>query len=226
MNKMEAPVSLTRAAYERLRADLLAGEWKPQRKLPMHELRQRYMLGASPLREALNSLASEGLVVHNDQRGFSVAQVTLEQLRDLVRTRIALESLALTQAFDHRTLQWEEELVLAFHRLSRAQRSSQPDSFKENWAWEQLHRAFHTALLKACDSPVLLGFCEELYDKAHRYRQLAACKAYKRRNELGEHRALFDAVMGKRLEEAIHLLALHYQRTADIIEKSSYGNDD
>ena len=37
----------------------------------MHELRDRYQVGASPLREALNRLSSEEWVVHHEQRGFS-----------------------------------------------------------------------------------------------------------------------------------------------------------
>ncbi len=141
---MDAPVSLNRVAHERLRGDVLAGHWQPGQKLLMHQLRRHYDMGASPLREALNRLATEGLVVHNDQRGFVVAQASIEQLRDLVRTRIALESLALGMAFAGRSAAWEEELVLAFHRLSRAPRSVQPDSYEENPAWEQLHRAFRS----------------------------------------------------------------------------------
>lgn len=215
----ESTPTLARATYERLRADLLSGHWQPGRKLLMHELRARYGVGASPLREALNRLCSEEWVVHNDQRGFSVAQVSTEQLQDLVRTRIAVEGLALEQAIARRDPLWEEQVVLAFHRLSRTPRSMRNDSFEENPEWERLHRAFHRTLLEGCGSPLLLGFCEELYDQAYRYRQLAASKSYRRRNELDEHRAVFDAVMGGNAAEARRLLAGHYQRTAGIIEE-------
>jgi DNA-binding GntR family transcriptional regulator len=210
----DAAPSLTRQVYERLRTDLLTGSWPPGGKLLMHQLRDRYACGASPLREALSRLVTEGLVVHHDQRGFVAAEVSEAELQDIVRTRSALESMALALAFEQRTPEWEEALVLAFHRLSRTPRSVQPDSYEENPLWEQYHRAFHQTLLAACGSPVLRGFCEQLYDRAYRYRQLAARKAYKRRNELDEHRALFDAVMAGQLTEAQRLLAEHYQRTA------------
>lgn len=213
--------TLARVTYERLRADVLAGHWQPGRKLLMHELRDRYQVGASPLREALNRLASEDWVVHNDQRGFMVAQATKAQLDDLVNTRIAIESLAIGQAFERRAAAWEERLVLAFHRLSRTPRSAMPDSYEENPEWERLHREFHQALLAGCGSELLLNFCGQLYDRAYRFRQLAARAAYKHRNELDEHRAIFDVVVGGRLEEARALLAQHYRRTASIIEQGS-----
>lgn len=208
--------TLARTTYDRLRADVLSGRWQPGRKLLMHELREHYQVGASPLREALNRLASEEWVVHNDQRGFSVAQATQSQLDDLVSTRIAVESMALAQAFANRTPAWEEKVVLAFHRLSRTPRSVGEDDYEENPEWERLHRAFHASLLEGCGSPLLLGFCAQLYDQAYRYRQLAARKAHKRRNELDEHRAIFDAVMEGHLEEAQRLMAEHYRRTAGI----------
>lgn len=208
--------TLARTIYDQLRADVISGEWQPGRKLLMHELRKHYQVGASPLREALNRLASEEWVVHTDQRGFSVAPISLEQLRDLVETRIAVESLAVAQALERRSPAWEEKLVLAFHRLSRTARSADPSNFRENPEWEQLHRAFHRTLLEGCGSPLLLGFCEQLYDQAYRYRQLAAQKAYKRRNELDEHRAMFEAAMNGRLEEAQRCIAEHYRRTAGI----------
>lgn len=214
------PVTLTRSVYDQLRADVLAGLWAPGSKLILQQLRIRYGVGASPLREALNRLASEGWVVHHEQRGFSVADATEAQLRDLVHTRIAIESLALQHAFDRRDTVWEEQLVLAFHRLSRTPRSRQSEHFEENKEWEQLHRDFHHALLAGCGSPLLLDICGQLYDQAYRYRQLAAQRAYRQRNELDEHKALFDAVMAGKLAQAQKLLAQHYERTAGFLQPS------
>jgi DNA-binding GntR family transcriptional regulator len=210
--------TLARATYDRLRADVLAGKWKPGSKLPMHELRECYGVGASPLREALNRLASEDWVVHNDQRGFTVAQASDEQLKDLVETRIAIESMALAKALARRTAEWEEKLVLAFHRLSRTARSTGSDSFEENPDWERLHRAFHMTLMEGCGSPLTVGFCEQLYDLAYRYRQLAARKAYGTRNELDEHKDIYNAVLSGNLDEAVQRLAEHYRRTAGIVQ--------
>lgn len=213
---MSEAQTLIRTAYDRLRADVLEGEWPPGSKLVLQQLKDRYDVGASPLREALNRLASEGWVVHNEQRGFSVAGASDASLRDLVRTRIAIESLALEQAIERRDAAWEENLVLAFHRLSRTARSLRQDSYEENPQWEKLHREFHRALISGCGSPLLLGFCEQLYEQAYRYRQLAARKAYRQRNELDEHAAIFNAVMAGNAAEGRRLLADHYERTAGI----------
>lgn len=216
-----AALSQTLRAYERLRGDLLSGYWPPGGKLAMNQLRARYETGASPLREALSRLVTEGLVLHNDQRGFMAAQASASELDDIVRTRIALESMALASAFARRTQEWEEALVLAFHRLSRTPRSNREDSYEENTRWEALHRAFHETLLSACQSPTLIGFCNQLYDRAYRYRQLATRASYLHRNELDEHREILDAVLSDRLADAQALLAEHYRRTAELFQESA-----
>jgi DNA-binding GntR family transcriptional regulator len=210
----QSSVSLTLLAHEKLRSDILNGHYRPGQKLLIHQLRDRYQFGASPLREALSRLATESLVVHNDNRGFVVAEANAEGLRDLVSTRIAIEGLALQKALLNRTSDWEEGIVLSFHHLSRTERSTNSDNYEENPQWEALHRAFHLSLLKACGSQLLLSFCEQMYDQAYRYRQLAARKAYRVRNELGEHKAIFEAVIENRVDEAHELMAAHYQQTA------------
>jgi DNA-binding GntR family transcriptional regulator len=202
--------------YDRLRHDLLTGRWAPGLKLAMPRLRACYGTGASPLREALNRLATEGLVVHSQQRGFNAAEVSQRELEDIMRTRATLEAAALREAFARRTREQEEGLVLAFHRLSRAPRSAAADSYEENPEWEALHRAFHFALLIPCDSPSLLAFCGQLYDRAYRYRQLAVSRSFQHRDTLVEHRTIFEAALEGNVELTLELLTAHYRHTGKL----------
>lgn len=84
----ENTATLATAVYERLRADLISSALLPGEKLRMERLRERYGVGASPLREALNRLVSEGLVAQIDQKGFRVADVSLEELQELTQARL------------------------------------------------------------------------------------------------------------------------------------------
>lgn len=209
--------TLVSSIYERLRGDILSGVWQPGRKLGIHALRDHYQAGPTPVREALNRLAAEGWVQHLDQRGFAVAPVSDAALRELIDTRIAIETLALRQCMERKTADWEERLVLALHRLSKIPRSLSPEHYEENPAWEILHRALHVTLIDQCGSRWLIAFCEQLYDQAYRYRQLAVKTAYRKRDELDEHRAIVDAVVRGDADAACEALRAHYNRTAAII---------
>ena len=90
--------TLASAAYERLRRDIRIGRLAPGEKLRIDALRAIYEIGASPLREALNRLSAEGLVVQEDQRGFRVPPVSIEDLLELTRTRCWLNEIALRES--------------------------------------------------------------------------------------------------------------------------------
>jgi DNA-binding GntR family transcriptional regulator len=214
---MDAPTTLVASAYERLRADVLSGHWSPGQKLGIEVLRAHYATGATPVREALNRLAAEGWVQHLEQRGFAVAAVSEDALRELAQTRVWVETMALRKSMANKDAGWEERVVLALHRLSKMPRSLSAARYDENPAWEKLHRAFHMTLIEHCGSRWLLAFCEQLYDQAYRYRQLAVKRAYKQRNELAEHRAVVDAIVAADADAACAALEAHYTRTTRII---------
>ncbi len=209
--------TLATGLYDRLRSDLLGGALAPGGRLAIEALCERYATSQTPLREALNRLTADGLVLRREQRGFAVAPVSAEDLAEITQTRCWLEAIALREAMAKRSTAWEEALVLAHHRLQRTPRSLADDHFDDNPAWEPLHRAFHRALIAGCGSRWLLGFCEQLADQHHRYRRLSAPLAFQTRGVTGEHQALLDAALGGDAERAVGLLQAHFERTAAVI---------
>ena len=203
--------------YDQLRTDLLGGALEPGSKLAIEALAERYATSATPLREALNRLVSDGLVERREQRGFVVAGISAQDLAEITQTRCWLESIALRESMAAHSTAWEEALVLAHHRLARTPRSLASDHFEDNPEWEPLHRAFHRALISGCGSRWLLAFCEQLADQHHRYRRLSAPRAFAKRAVKGEHQLLLEAALAGRVDEAVALLCQHFERTARII---------
>lgn len=214
-----APGASTRATnlYDQLRADLLAGELEPGAKLAIEALADHYATSATPLREALNRLVSDGLVERREQRGFIVAGISEQDLAEITKTRCWLEEIALRESIAAHSQSWEENLVLAHHRLARTPRSLSNDRFEDNPEWEPLHRAFHRALIDGCGSRWLLNFCDQLADQHHRYRRLSAPRAFAKRGVKSEHQQLMEAAVEGRADDAVALLRNHFERTARII---------
>ncbi|WP_299719297.1 GntR family transcriptional regulator [Tardiphaga sp.] len=219
MLRLASPAPSTQAStvYDRLRDDLLSGRLEPGRKLQMRFLSDRYQIGQTPLREALNRLTADGLVEGREQRGFYVAAISRSELAELTKTRCWVESLALRESMAAATPQWEEQLLLAQHRLSRSPRSLNPEHFEDNPEWERLHRSYHGTLIGNCGSQSLIGFCGQLADQLYRYRRLSIRKAFPSRHVADEHQAILNAVLSKDAEVAVALLTTHYGRTAEVI---------
>mgnify|MGYP000116381063 CR=1 FL=1 len=224
-NQIEDPVrsskTLSGTVYESLRSDILSGQLEPDRKLGIEFLSKQYHTGHIPIREALNRLTSEGLVERREQRGFIVSSTSAEDLTELTRTRCWLEGTALSESIASHTQEWEEGVVLAYHRLSRLPRSMSRSIYRVNPEWEHLHRDFHRSLLAGCGSKWLLSFCLQLADHSYRYRQIAFKKAFPPRAEKDGHRAIMEAAISGDADKAVRLLQEHLQFTARTILESS-----
>jgi len=213
--------TLASTVFEQLRRDIVSVQLAPGEKLRIEALRERYGVGGSPVREALNRLSAEGLVWQQDQKGFRVAPVSERELEELTRTRCWINEVTLRDAIEHGNESWEEGIVLSFHRLGRV-KSRLPDN-RINPEFERLHRAFHASLIAACRSRWMLNFAEMLFDCADRYRHLAAgVRPNPRRDFEGEHRAIMDATLARDADQAVALLNGHVNRTGELAKQLGF----
>ncbi len=209
--------SITAQLFDRLRDDVLNGVLQPGQKLKIETLREQYDVGASPVREALSMLTAEGLVQRLDQRGFRVTDVSVSAFEELLRTRCWLEERALRESIDSGSDDWEENVLLAHHRLTRTPRTEGPSDLPSP-TWEKAHRLFHMSLLAACRSQFLIGYCGQLYDLNIRYRNLAGSVAYPSRNVAQEHQNICDAALARDADHAVELLIDHYTGTGEFLK--------
>lgn len=90
-------------ALAALRQALLRGRFAPGEALSEPALAAEMDISRGPVREALLVLVQQGLVVHSQNYGFSVALFTEADRREVVTVRYPLETLALELARDHVT---------------------------------------------------------------------------------------------------------------------------
>ena len=165
-------------------------------------------------------LEAEGLVRLEQNKGFRVSGVSQEQLLDLMRSRIEIEGVALRWSIEHGGVEWEAELVAAFHRLSRMSKHAEPGSAAINPDWSRQHRAFHAALVAACGSPTMLSIREGLFDQAERYVALSILSKSVPRNDGAEHEQIMRAVLARQVERALELNRDHIERTTQKVAKA------
>lgn len=203
--------TLVESSYNRLRSDIIAGKLAPGAKLRIEELRDDYRIGASPLREALNRLAGEGFVTVEEQRGFKVAPVSPDDLKDLSRMRIMLECEALQESIGNGDDEWEANVLAAHHRLQKTELS-----FGKNLGeWEQRNEEFHEALVAACASSWLLRLRHVLYEQHKRYRFIAILSHQQDRDVHREHREILEATLARDVQAATEATERHIRYTME-----------
>ena len=143
------PKTLTDLAYQQIREDIIHGKHAPEAKLGIKQLKTLYAVGATPIREALSRLSSDGFVVTEGQRGFRAAPISIKDLEEITNLRVTLEKEALRVSLETGDDDWESRVVAAFYQLTKAEKNKTPDNVQ---IWEARNREFHEALISACSS--------------------------------------------------------------------------
>lgn len=211
----------TDVAYERLKADILSCRLQPGTRIRINEVARDFEVSLGAVREALSRLAAEDMAVATAQKGFSVPDVSLDDLLDLTDTRVKIEELCIRASIQNGDIEWETMLVAAFHRLQRIP-ETETDSGKPvlSERWSAAHQQFHEAIVSACKSPSLLKIRHVLYAQTERYRRLSVPMRTIDRDVAAEHKAIFDAVIERNADLAAQLMGKHLRLTTQIVVQS------
>jgi len=203
-----------RRAYLALRDRILVGALPPLARLKIVDLAAELDISPGAVREALSQLTTDKLVEAQEQRGFRVAPISLEELDDLTQTRIQIESLALRQAIERGDDAWEADLRAA-HQAMEAVASGLGGA-----QGALRHARFHDALVSGCGSPSLMRVRSGLYDLAERYRAFALHGAPTRRPVADEHAAIAAAALSRQPDVAVAAMVHHISFTARLVREA------
>jgi GntR family transcriptional regulator, carbon starvation induced regulator len=205
------------AAYDRLREDIMTGVLEPGRKLKFCALSGVYGAGVGTLREALHKLTADGLVEAEERRGFTVEQLSAEQLSDACSIRILLEEEGLRRSIRMGNIEWEVGVLGTFRRLEHLSDIADKNAHALDGRWQDCHRDFHRALISACNSPVLLELRDIVFARQERYSRLFLSNdihdAAELMNNMKEHRGIKEAALARGEDRAALLLRRHLEGT-------------
>jgi DNA-binding GntR family transcriptional regulator len=210
----QLPRTAEAIAARELRAAIVRGELAPGAKILQEVTAQELGISLIPLREALKTLASEGIVTYEPQRGYFVSDLHSERIDQLYAVRELLEAEAERLAVGHLDPQ-----AIA---LMGAQLRVQERAVAERDAVEMIaaNRVFHFTLFERCENPWLLRFVAQLWDALDPYRVLSYRRMWLRDDErlipdeiLAEHRQILTALQSDDHELALRLLRKHRERS-------------
>jgi DNA-binding GntR family transcriptional regulator len=214
--------TLTDELTDRIRADILTGRLSPDLQLRIHKMKTNYKASVGTLREALSRLAADSLVEVHSQRGFRVAAASIVEMTDIFRCLKVIEVEALRQSIETGDDEWEVGVLSAHHRMAKVearQKKTKNDPALQR-EWEDLHIAFHQALISACGSPWLLHFCKLLRERALRYRHLADIPQAQHPLLAAHHVPIMEAAVKRDAARATSLLIKHFDQTTDILREA------
>ncbi|MER5625211.1 GntR family transcriptional regulator [Streptosporangium sp. NPDC002544] len=227
MVRQKGASTLASHFHEVVKGEIVLGKLPPGTHLKPAELASRHSTSTTVIREALVRLTQEKLVVARPNQGFFVPSLSLSGLEDLTRVRTHCDTFALRLAIERGDLAWETSVVTAYHVLTRTPRRTPEDPEHTTEAWSRAHRAFHLALVEACEVPMLMTIAETAFDSTELYRRWSApSPAASTRSVAEEHELILEATLQRNTEKATALLAEHYERSLQVMLASGLIDGD
>jgi DNA-binding GntR family transcriptional regulator len=206
IERVEESETIGDDGYRRIRADIVLGRLPPEQKLRLDGLKESYGVSVSTLREILSRLTSEGLVLAEGRRGFEVAPVSIDNLKELAELRLLLEGHAMEASFARADMEWEGRVVAAHHKLAATERLMS-SKIGEPDLWKRYDSEFHRQLISNCGSQTLMEAHAAVFDKYFRYQMIAL--NYRGDEPARQHQALLACALARDAVRAKSVLVDH-----------------
>ncbi|MCZ3385650.1 MAG: GntR family transcriptional regulator [Actinomycetia bacterium] len=207
------PPTAQEAVLAELRRAIITGELRPGEQVLQDALAERFGVSRVPLREALKILEGEGQVIYRPHRGYFVAELDIDDLREVYRIRDLLETEAVRRAVPQIT---GDELAVMAAALEEVEHASASGDLA---TMTEANRRFHFELVEAARMPRLSRLVRVLWDATDVYRSLYYSDGDHRDAVHDEHRAVLEAVRGGDAEAAAVLLRTHRERAVSALER-------
>jgi DNA-binding GntR family transcriptional regulator len=189
---------------DRLRTSIVDGSLKPGSQLSEVELANNFGVSRGPVREALQRLVQEGLLLSEPHRGVFIPVLTDEDVVDIYLAREALESAAV------RTIVANDNSAAAAQALDKYVTEMERAEAAGDWAAVgNSDLEFHVALVGASGSPRLRRMFSTVISETRLC--LGVLTAAEARADLvQEHRLICDLLLQGEVDQALDVLRKHY----------------
>ncbi len=168
----------------RLRDAILRGYFKPGQRLDQNEIADLLKVSRSPIREALRTLAGEGLVDVIPHRGAVVAELSTAELEEILVLRGVLEGMAARLAvrkIDAERIKTLEAIVKELNQTTDLDR------------WIELNHLFHHTIYQAVNRPRLMSLIDNLRNTVTPYMRQFIASTEHMRDAATSHQLILDA---------------------------------
>jgi DNA-binding GntR family transcriptional regulator len=167
-----------------IRASILRGTFKPGEKLDQQVIADQLDVSRSPVREAMGTLESEGLITLIPNRGAVVTERSMRELEELYFTRRLLEGAAIERSAPNMD---EARLKKLADILAKAEETEDAEELL------LLNNDFHMTSFSAYSQPILLNYTQQLRNMVAPYNRLYLDQAGNKKRAWADHRQIYEA---------------------------------
>jgi DNA-binding GntR family transcriptional regulator len=208
-------LTLRERVHDHLKQEILASRYPPGCELLEVPLAEELGVSRGPVREALRSLESEGLVKITPRRGAVVTSLTKRDFLEAYQVREALEALGVRLAVPRLAPVDLDALGDRIETMSSRAAEGDVDGFFD------ANAAFHEAFVEASQNRMLIEVYHRLMAQMGPYRRPSARLRGNFERSVAEHREILAAARMRDVETAVAMLRRHVEVPQRMLETLS-----
>lgn len=190
------------SVYEKIRHDILSGALDHNERLKVSEIAKRHETSTNPVREALQQLRGEGLVLFTPNQGARVRPIDSEFVRDVSEVGLLMEPYFLKLFVQTVS---EGDIV----ELERIQNDMEILNFTDKPKHTELNNAFHETMYERHYNRVAFGVWKQHREIMGSISTRVPIALGRQEAIINEHRQLIDAIRKQDVDGAVSVLIQH-----------------
>lgn len=208
---MDEYLPLRDVVFKTLRQGILTGELKPGERLMEIHLADRLGVSRTPIREAIRKLELEGLVTMIPRRGAEVAQISEQNLKDVLEVRQALDALGAELACERITEEGLAKLKKACDHFAEMTKT------KDATIITKADVALHDVIIRATGNERLQQMISNLSEQMYRYRFEYIKDSSYHALLIEEHKRIYESIAARDKEQAVKEIQEHINNQLNTI---------
>ena len=205
--KIEGYELLSQKVYRVLKTEIVKGFLEPGTKLLENKLAEEMHVSRTPVREAIQKLAAEGLIKIAPNQTLIVTEVSLEDVKEVLQIRGILEGLATRVAAQKITRQEIEELEEIITQMGLYVTK------KDLTFYCKLDDEFHNLILHICGNKWIIQIRDNLGNFLYRFRIKSLSVSGRLKCSFEEHQKIMESLKEKNPEKEEQLSKIHMENT-------------
>jgi len=205
--KIEGYELLSQKVYRVLKTEIVKGFLEPGTKLFEDKIATQMGVSRTPVREAIQKLAAEGLIKIAPNQTLIVTEVSLEDVKEVLQIRGVLEGLAARIAAKKITRQEIDELEEIVTQMGLYVIK------KDLTSYCQVDDEFHNLILNVCGNKWIIQIRDNLSNFIYRFRIKSLSVPGRLKCSLEEHKKIMESLKKHNSEEADKLSQIHMENT-------------
>ena len=198
-----APKSLTQQISDHIRSEIIHDNIKPGEWIREKALTEQFGISRTPLREALQILATQRLIEIIPNRGAVVVALSDDEIRHLLQVYVRLDVFAAELACEMATPLDDEAIRRHLATMAEAYHAG------DRYTYFDANQAFHLAIAAASHNPVLIEMHAQLNLRLYRTRYLGVLQAENWAKAFNEHEPIAEAFLSRNAPELARLVSEH-----------------